>query len=260
MSAAAAPGPYTALVLAGSRGAVDPVAAHCGVRHKALAPVAGVPMLARVLRTLADSPYVWRIAICIEEPTLLEGLPEIQALRTAWGIRAHQQIVLLPGRLTGWKGQRVLIEAARILRDQGDTDTAFILAGDHQGRDGYVRELDQLITQASNDNIPLIDLGLSPPAGNADAFWSAAHRYGVTPGSEWPADVLADYTGSVLVVVDREKAPSVEALKAAKAAGIRVAFSSGGLHEIDESRLRRRIEAIRAAGLGWRDFWVPGKP
>lgn len=71
----------------------------------------------------------------------------IQALRTAWGIRAHQQIVLLPGRLTGWKGQRVLIEAARILRDQGDTDTAFILAGDHQGRDGYVRELDQLIAK-----------------------------------------------------------------------------------------------------------------
>lgn len=72
----------------------------------------------------------------------------IQALRTAWGVRPHQQIVLLPGRLTGWKGQRVLIEAARILRDGGDTDTAFILAGDHQGRDGYVRELDQLIAKA----------------------------------------------------------------------------------------------------------------
>ena len=27
------------------------------------------------------------------------------------------------------------------------------------------RELDELVTQASNDNIPLIDLGLSPPAG-----------------------------------------------------------------------------------------------
>jgi len=122
------------------------------------------------------------------------------------------------------------------------------------------RELDQLVTQASNDNIPLIDLGLSPPAGNADAFWSAAHRYGVTPGSEWSAEVLANYPGSVLVVVDREKAPNVDALKAAKAAGIKVAFSSGGVNEIDESRLKRRIETIRAAGLGWKDFWVPGKP
>lgn len=72
----------------------------------------------------------------------------IQALRQAWGVEPHQRIVLLPGRLTGWKGQRVLIEAARILRDGGDADTAFILAGDAQGRDGYVRELDQLIAKA----------------------------------------------------------------------------------------------------------------
>lgn len=72
----------------------------------------------------------------------------VQALRKAWGVEPHQRIVLLPGRLTGWKGQRVLIEAARILRDGGDSDTAFILAGDAQGRDGYVRELDQLIAKA----------------------------------------------------------------------------------------------------------------
>ncbi|KPF66761.1 glycosyl transferase [Bosea sp. AAP35] len=72
----------------------------------------------------------------------------IQALRRAWGVEPHQRIVLLPGRLTSWKGQRVLIEAARILRDSGDTDTAFILAGDAQGRDGYVRELDELVAKA----------------------------------------------------------------------------------------------------------------
>ena len=54
----------------------------------------------------------------------------ISALRSAWGVEPHQRIVLLPGRLTGWKGQKVLIEAARQLRDAGDEDTAFILAGD----------------------------------------------------------------------------------------------------------------------------------
>ncbi len=72
----------------------------------------------------------------------------VQALRKAWGVEPHQRIVLLPGRLTGWKGQRVLIEAARIMRDGGDTDTAFVLAGDAQGRDGYVKELDGLIAKA----------------------------------------------------------------------------------------------------------------
>src|SRR6187402_123563 len=44
-------------------------------------------------------------------------------------------------------------------------------------------ELDQLVTQASNDNIPLIDFGLSPPGGGTDAFWSQVHRLGMTPGS-----------------------------------------------------------------------------
>ncbi|MCU4179004.1 glycosyltransferase family 4 protein [Bosea sp. BH3] len=76
------------------------------------------------------------------------GAERVQALRKAWGVEPHQRIVLLPGRLTGWKGQRVLIEAARLMRDGGDAETAFILAGDAQGRDGYVKELDQLIAKA----------------------------------------------------------------------------------------------------------------
>ncbi len=71
----------------------------------------------------------------------------IMALRSAWGVEPDQRIVLLAGRLTGWKGQRVLIEAARLLGLAGNTpDAVFILAGDAQGRDDYVRELDGLIT------------------------------------------------------------------------------------------------------------------
>jgi glycosyltransferase involved in cell wall biosynthesis len=69
----------------------------------------------------------------------------VEALRNAWGVAPHERIVLLAGRLTGWKGQTVLIEAARKLVDQGLNDVAFVLAGDHQGRDGYVRELDSRI-------------------------------------------------------------------------------------------------------------------
>ncbi|MCO5092395.1 glycosyltransferase family 4 protein [Bosea sp. (in: a-proteobacteria)] len=76
------------------------------------------------------------------------GAERVQALRRAWGVEPHRRIVLLPGRLTGWKGQRVLIEAARLMAEGGDTDTAFILAGDAQGRDGYVKELDGLIAKA----------------------------------------------------------------------------------------------------------------
>ncbi|MBX3536846.1 MAG: glycosyltransferase family 4 protein [Chelatococcus sp.] len=69
----------------------------------------------------------------------------VEALRKSWGVPPHERIVLLAGRLTGWKGQTVLIDAARKLLDRGLRDVAFVLAGDHQGRDGYVRELDQQI-------------------------------------------------------------------------------------------------------------------
>jgi Domain of Unknown Function (DUF1080) len=120
-------------------------------------------------------------------------------------------------------------------------------------------ELDQLITQASNDNIPLIDLGLSPPADNAEAFWSDVRRHGMTPGSEWSVGQRAISGGSVLLINDRDKAPDVALLAAAKAAGVKVAFTSGASNAIDEAQLKRRLQAIRAAELGWKDFWVPGK-
>ena len=121
-------------------------------------------------------------------------------------------------------------------------------------------ELDQLVSQASNDNIPLIDLDLAPPAAAVDAFWIDARRYGMTPAFAWPEEVLADHHGSLLVIVDRDKAPDVGLLQAAKTAGVKVAFSAGGTADIDEAQLKRRLQAIKAAGLGWKDFWVPGKP
>lgn len=62
---------FFALVLAGSRaGAADPMAAHCGVRHKALAPVGGLPMLARVLRTLDAAGPVAGVAVSAADPAL----------------------------------------------------------------------------------------------------------------------------------------------------------------------------------------------
>ena len=47
-------------------------------------------------------------------------------------------------RLTGWKGQRVLIEAAALPPLAGREDIVFVLAGDAQGRDDYRRELERL--------------------------------------------------------------------------------------------------------------------
>ncbi|TXN22922.1 MULTISPECIES: glycosyltransferase family 4 protein [Methylobacterium] len=69
----------------------------------------------------------------------------VEALRRSWGVASHERIILLAARLTAWKGQRVLIEAAALLRDRGLKDIAVVLAGDAQGRTSYERELDSLV-------------------------------------------------------------------------------------------------------------------
>ena len=66
--------PFTALVLAASR-PDDPVARACGTSHKALAPVNGVPMIARVVGALRASRSVGGLNVCIEARSLLAGLP-----------------------------------------------------------------------------------------------------------------------------------------------------------------------------------------
>jgi glycosyltransferase involved in cell wall biosynthesis len=77
----------------------------------------------------------------------------IARLRESWGVPAHERIVLLAARLTGWKGQKVLIEAARLLKEQGLEGVRFVLAGDAQGRSAYVRELDALIDKGGLSGI-----------------------------------------------------------------------------------------------------------
>jgi CTP:molybdopterin cytidylyltransferase MocA len=55
--------PFTALVLAADRGPADPVAAMAGTCCKALAPVAGIPMVRRVIEALAASDRIDRIVL-----------------------------------------------------------------------------------------------------------------------------------------------------------------------------------------------------
>jgi len=119
------------------------------------------------------------------------------------------------------------------------------------------RELDELITQASNDNIPLIDLDWVAPDGDS-AYWSIAHRLGVTPINSFPPESLDVHPQALVVIFDSESAPDVAALKAAKAAGLKIVFNSNS--KLDEAQLKRRLQAIKTAGLDWKDFWVPGKP
>ena len=85
-------------------------------------------------------------------PTAVER-SRVTRLRETWGAAPHERVVLLAARLTEWKGQRVLIEAAQLLKQRGVTDVRFILAGDPQGRESYARDLDQRIRRAGLDGI-----------------------------------------------------------------------------------------------------------
>lgn len=69
--------------MAGSRDGTDPLAAATGVAHKALAPIAGVAMLARVLATLQASRWIGRVVVCGLDPALAERLggPTIEIVR-----------------------------------------------------------------------------------------------------------------------------------------------------------------------------------
>jgi glycosyltransferase involved in cell wall biosynthesis len=81
----------------------------------------------------------------------------ITALRKKWGVGEEDFIAFLPGRLTRWKGQGVLIDAMARLKEKGLPGNArAIFAGDAQGRDDYETELRTKITESGLSEHALI--------------------------------------------------------------------------------------------------------
>ncbi len=73
------------------------------------------------------------------DPAAVQG-DRIGRLAREWRLDVGVPIVLLPGRLTGWKGQRLLIKALASLRH---VEAVAVLAGASQGREDYVKSLVQ---------------------------------------------------------------------------------------------------------------------
>ena len=65
-------------------------------------------------------------------------LARTDTLRQAWGLSPEQRCVLLPARLSRWKGQDVLIEALRWIRTPG---LVCVFAGPLHDRDRFVSQL-----------------------------------------------------------------------------------------------------------------------
>ncbi|WP_447971221.1 nucleotidyltransferase family protein [Nitrospira sp. M1] len=70
---------FTAIVLAGSRAAHDPVAEATGVPCKAFTPVGNTPMVFRVLETLQTAETVSRRILCGPSWSIISQSPELHA-------------------------------------------------------------------------------------------------------------------------------------------------------------------------------------
>ena len=73
---------------------------------------------------------------------------EEQKLLKSWGIEENKKIILLPGRLTSWKGQELFIEAINLVNMQLGYEAFYaIILGNDQGRNLYKKKLIRLTEQ-----------------------------------------------------------------------------------------------------------------
>ena len=74
-------------------------------------------------------------------------------LLNRWGINKEKKIVLVPGRLTSWKGQELLIEAINLVKiELGYEAFQVVILGSDQGRDLYKKKLIRLTEQYRLNN------------------------------------------------------------------------------------------------------------
>ncbi len=81
-----------------------------------------------------------------EPSTKLEN--DEKKLLKIWGIEKDKKIVLLPGRLTSWKGQELFIEAVNLANTELGYEAFYaVILGSDQGRDLYKKKLIRLSEQ-----------------------------------------------------------------------------------------------------------------
>lgn len=96
------------------------------------------------------------------------------ALASQWRLGDGAPVIMLPGRLTRWKGQLVFIQAAAKLKRR---DFRCLLVGSDQGREAYRQELEELIVKHDlNEIVRIVDHCNDMPAAYmlADVVVSAS--------------------------------------------------------------------------------------
>ena len=80
-------------------------------------------------------------------------------LISKWNINKEKPLILLPGRLTFWKGQEMFIEAIRLVKEKiPEKSFCAVILGSDQGRKVYKKKLLRLVEQYRlNDYIKFFD-------------------------------------------------------------------------------------------------------
>ena len=136
----------------------------------------------------------------------------VSALRSELG-KPDRFLFILPGRLTSWKGQMVLIDALAELSDAEKAHFQVALIGDAQGRDDYLAALTSRIAENGLDDLVKItghssdmvnlyaaaDLVLAPST-RPEAFG----RIAIEAGAMQRPVIVSDHGGQRETVVDGE--------------------------------------------------------
>ncbi|WP_018148317.1 glycosyltransferase family 4 protein [Henriciella marina] len=144
----------------------------------------------------------------------------VDAIRQAWQLEAaNPTLLLLPGRLTSWKGQLVAINAFSKLDESLRAGAILILAGDAQGRDKYREELEKAIAALGLEHAVRIvghtedmaaayaasDIVLAPSI-RPEAFG----RVAAEASAMGKPVIAADHGGQREIIVDRKTGLRVE--------------------------------------------------
>ena len=83
--------------------------------------------------------------------TTLES--EENNLISKWGLKKDKRIILMPGRLTSWKGQEIFIEALKLVNEELGYEAFYgVILGSDQGRNIYSKKIKRLAEQYRLNN------------------------------------------------------------------------------------------------------------
>ena len=197
-------------------------------------------------------------------PELVSG-DRVDAIRRAWEIGAEEKrlVLLLPGRLTEWKGQKIAIDALASLSGAERARLLLILAGDAQGRTAYVGELeDRIIAAGLGGNVRIVGHCEDMAAGYAAADIvlapstrpEAFGRVAAEASAMGKPVIVADHGGQKEIVIEGTTGSRAEPGSAADlAASIRALMQIGpdgrrgmgvaGRQHVEERFSKRGLQA-----------------